>query len=104
MRLNRRKKSCRMMSISENPVRRSDARPMRPAQTRRQTMRVMVFVKATEDSEKGFLPTPEATEAREAMGRFNEAVAWVKRYPNTAAGFQSHSVLAWDAKHERKDG
>ena len=23
-------------------------------------MRVMVFVKATEDSEKGFLPTPEA--------------------------------------------
>ena len=32
-------------------------------------MRVMVFVKATEDSEKGVLPT---TEAFEAMGRFNE--------------------------------
>ena len=32
-------------------------------------MRVMVLVKATEDSEKGFLPTPEAMEA---MGRFNE--------------------------------
>ena len=32
-------------------------------------MRVMVFVKATEDSEKGFLPT---TEAMDAMGRFND--------------------------------
>ncbi len=32
-------------------------------------MRVMVFVKATEDSEKGVLPT---TEAFEAMERFNE--------------------------------
>lgn len=32
-------------------------------------MRVMVFVKATEDSEKGVLPT---TAAFEAMGRFNE--------------------------------
>ncbi len=32
-------------------------------------MRVMVFVKATEDSEKGVLPTPEAFEA---MARFNE--------------------------------
>ena len=32
-------------------------------------MRVMVLVKATEDSEKGFLPTPEVMEA---MGRFND--------------------------------
>ncbi len=32
-------------------------------------MRVMVFVKATEDSEKAVFPT---TEAFEAMGRFNE--------------------------------
>jgi hypothetical protein len=59
---------CRTMSISGNPVRRSDARP----QTRRQTMRVMVLVKATDDSEKGFLPTAEAMEAMEAMGRFND--------------------------------
>ncbi|WP_432612745.1 hypothetical protein [Mesorhizobium mediterraneum] len=44
------------MSISENLVRRFDATPMRPTQTRRQTMRVMVFVKAAEDSEKGFVP------------------------------------------------
>ena len=32
-------------------------------------MRVMVFVKATEDSEQGVLPT---TDMLEAMGRFNE--------------------------------
>ena len=32
-------------------------------------MRVMVLVKATEDSEKGILPTPELLEA---MGKFNE--------------------------------
>jgi hypothetical protein len=57
---------------SRKPVRLSDARPMSPAQTRRQMMRVMVLVKATEDSEKGFLPTPEAMEAMEAMGRFND--------------------------------
>jgi hypothetical protein len=54
------------VSISESPVRRSDARPMRPPQTRRQAMRVIVFVKATDDSEKGVLPT---TELLEAMGR-----------------------------------
>jgi hypothetical protein len=42
-----------------------------PAQ-RRQAMRVMVLVKATEDSEKGFLPTTETMQAMEAMGRFND--------------------------------
>ena len=35
-------------------------------------MRVMVLVKATEDSEEGILPT---TEALEAMGRFNQELA-----------------------------
>ncbi|MEI4473663.1 YciI family protein [Frigidibacter sp. MR17.24] len=35
-------------------------------------MRVMVLVKATEDSEAGLMPTPEALEA---MGRFNEELA-----------------------------
>lgn len=35
-------------------------------------MRVMVFVKATEDSEKGVFPS---TEAFEAMDRFNEELA-----------------------------
>jgi hypothetical protein len=37
-------------------------------------MRVMVLVKATEDSEKGFVRTPETTEMMEAMGRFNDAL------------------------------
>jgi len=35
-------------------------------------MRVMVIVKATEESEKGFDPTPENMEMFEAMGRFND--------------------------------
>jgi hypothetical protein len=35
-------------------------------------MRVMVFVKATEDSEKGITPSAELTEMLEAMGKFNE--------------------------------
>jgi hypothetical protein len=32
----------------------------------------MVLVKATEDSEKGFVRTPETMKMMEAMGRFNE--------------------------------
>lgn len=35
-------------------------------------MRVMVLVKATEDSERGFEPSPESREAMAAMGRFND--------------------------------
>jgi hypothetical protein len=35
-------------------------------------MRVMVLVKATEDSEKGFVRTPETMKMMEAMGRFND--------------------------------
>lgn len=35
-------------------------------------MRVMVFVKATEDIEQGFHPTPENMAAMAAMGRFND--------------------------------
>jgi hypothetical protein len=35
-------------------------------------MRVMVLVKATEDSEKGFFLTPETRKMMEAMGRFND--------------------------------
>ena len=35
-------------------------------------MRVMVLVKATEESEKGFSPTPESKASMEAMGRFND--------------------------------
>jgi hypothetical protein len=35
-------------------------------------MRVMVLVKATEDSEKGFFPTPETMAMMEEMGKFND--------------------------------
>jgi hypothetical protein len=35
-------------------------------------MRVMVLVKATEDSEKGFFRAPGTTEMLEAMSRFND--------------------------------
>ena len=35
-------------------------------------MRVMVLVKATENSEQGFVLTPETKKAMEAMGRFND--------------------------------
>jgi hypothetical protein len=35
-------------------------------------MRVMVLVKATEDSEKGFFKTPETMKMMEAMGKFND--------------------------------
>jgi hypothetical protein len=35
-------------------------------------MRVMVIVKATEDSEKGFVRDAETMEMMEAMGRFND--------------------------------
>ena len=35
-------------------------------------MRVMVLVKATKDSEKGFVPTPETMAMMEAMGKFND--------------------------------
>src|SRR5262245_13627446 len=67
--LQRSRKICRTVSIFDNLVRRPDGRPKGPAQTRRQTMRVMVFAKATEDSEKGVPPTAEAFAA---MDRFTE--------------------------------
>ena len=35
-------------------------------------MRVMVFVKATEDSEQGNFPEPATSEMMEAMGRYND--------------------------------
>jgi hypothetical protein len=35
-------------------------------------MRVLVLVKATNDSEKGYFPEPWTTEMMEAMGRFND--------------------------------
>lgn len=38
-------------------------------------MRVMVFVKATEESEQGLFPEPEMSEMLVAMGKFNQALA-----------------------------
>jgi hypothetical protein len=60
------------MSISANPVRRSDegakgSHPDNPI--RRSDMRVMVIVKATTDSESGVMPS---TELLAEMGRYNE--------------------------------
>ena len=40
-------------------------------------MRVMVLVKATEDSEKGFVRTAETMEMMEAMGKFNDELVKV---------------------------
>ena len=37
-------------------------------------MRVMVFVKATEDSERGLFPEPQMAEMMAAMGRYNDAL------------------------------
>jgi hypothetical protein len=38
-------------------------------------MRVMVLVKATEDSEKGFVRTPQTDAMMAAMGKFNDELA-----------------------------
>jgi hypothetical protein len=59
------------MSISSKLVRRIDETPKGTAQTRRLSMRVMVFAKATEGMSLGE-PTPEALEAFAAMDRFTE--------------------------------
>jgi hypothetical protein len=37
-------------------------------------MRVMVFVKATEDSEKGHFPQPWTSQMMAAMGKYNDAL------------------------------
>jgi hypothetical protein len=61
------------MSIPSGLVRRWDMEAaVASRNTRRSTMRVMVMVKATEDSEAGRMPT---TELLEAMGKFNEELA-----------------------------
>jgi hypothetical protein len=58
-----------MMSVSENSVRRPDEMPKGPAQARTQTMRVMVFGKATDGIEESAPPTKEAFAA---MDQFTE--------------------------------
>jgi hypothetical protein len=58
------------MSVSPKRVRRIVSGPLRPPSIRGdKTMRVMVLVKATKDSEAGIMPS---TELLEAMGKYNE--------------------------------
>jgi hypothetical protein len=68
-RFERREKISITVSASDKLVRRPDERPKGPAQPRRQTMRVMVFGKAADGSEKSALPTKEAFAA---MDEFTE--------------------------------
>jgi hypothetical protein len=60
------------MSISVQPVRRMSREAALASANRRKTMRVMVMVKATEDSEAGVMPTAELLEA---MGKYNDQLA-----------------------------
>ncbi|MGY4395959.1 hypothetical protein ACVWZA_001132 [Sphingomonas sp. UYAg733] len=62
-------------------------------------MRVMVFVKATEDSEKGMSPTPEMIEAFAAMDRFTEELVQAGVFV-AAAGLKSGA----EAKRITYDG
>jgi hypothetical protein len=57
-------------------------------------MRVMAFVKATDDSEKGFKLTPETTAMVEAMGKFNdELIKAGIRSPATATASRPHRMV-----------
>ena len=59
-------------------------------------MRVMVLVKATDDSEKGFLPTTETMAAMQAMGRFNDELRQGRhpaRWPTALSRPRRASVL-----------
>jgi hypothetical protein len=60
------------MSISQTPVRHINIKPTKPPQTGRQTMRVLVLVKATEESEKETAPKEWTKAMMAAMGKFND--------------------------------
>jgi hypothetical protein len=57
------------VSNSHNPIRLVDEKALAPFTSKETDMRVMVLVKATEDSEKGALPTAELLAT---IGKFNE--------------------------------
>jgi hypothetical protein len=59
------------LSIRDRPIRRLD-RHAASGETKETTMRVMVLVKASKNSETGKLPSPEMLQE---MGKFNEALA-----------------------------
>ncbi len=56
-------------------------------------MRVMVLVKATANSEKGFTLTPETRASMEAMGRFNDELikAGIMKHEGDCGGFKPSS-------------
>src|SRR5262245_30719111 len=60
------------MSISGRLVRRPDETAIGPAQTRSQTMRVMVFSKVNEEVDMSMEPTPEMIAAFKAMDEYME--------------------------------
>jgi hypothetical protein len=65
--------------------------PLRWKKQRKKTMRVMILVKATEDSEKGFKRTPESMAMMEAMGKFNDELEAAGVFV-TAAGLKPSSA------------
>jgi hypothetical protein len=69
-------------------------------------MRVMLSVKATDDSEKGMLATSEAKQAVEAMGRFNDELR-TKIHDRTlreAVDFRSCSRARRRSLHRQRSG
>jgi hypothetical protein len=67
-------------------------------------MEVLVFVKGTEDSEKGLNMTPETVAMMEAMGKFNDELiaAGIMKKPTDCNGLRpsSDSVrIAFDGKN-----
>src|SRR5882757_3645789 len=84
------------MSVFENPVRPPAETPEGRARARRQTMRVMVFGKATDGSEKSAPPTQEAFVA---MDRFTEELVKAGVFV-AGAGLQNNA----EAKRITSDG
>jgi hypothetical protein len=68
-------------------------------------MRVMVLVKATEDSERGFEPSPEMAAMMEAMGRFNDELVAAGVMPEGAGDGLTPSSrgkrIAFDGPHRQ---
>jgi hypothetical protein len=66
-------------------------------------MRVIVLVKATEDSEKGFKPTPETMASMEAMGRFNDELqkAGILRDADGLTPSSQGKRVSFDGHHRR---
>ena len=66
-------------------------------------MRVMVLVKATEESERGFSRTAETVKAMEAMGRFNEELiaAGIMRVADGLKPSSEGKRVAFDGRDRR---